>query len=275
MRRRTVIGRFGLFSTTSSGTVLFGVERLETRVMPAVDLRFAVIGDYGSAAQGGVFPAREASVANLVSSWNPAFVATLGDNNYPGGSAATIDANVGQYYHQYMSPYNGTYGKGSADGVNHFFPAMGNHEWDTTNAQPYLNYFNPPNNGRYYDVTVGNVELFFLDSNPQEPDGTSSTSIQANWLQSQLAASTATWKLVIDHHPVYTSADVGSTTYMQWPFQAWGATAVLSGHAHVYERLIENGLPYFVDGLGGEDIQGFGTPIAGARSVMRVTSGRC
>ena len=38
---------------------------------------------------------------------------------------------------------------------------------------------------------------------------------------------------------------------MQWPFRAWGADAVLGGHDHIYERLSVDGLPYFVNGLGG------------------------
>jgi hypothetical protein len=38
---------------------------------------------------------------------------------------------------------------------------------------------------------------------------------------------------------------------MQWPFGAWGAEAVLSGHDHTYERFDVGGTPYFVVGLGG------------------------
>ena len=38
---------------------------------------------------------------------------------------------------------------------------------------------------------------------------------------------------------------------MQWPFAAWGADAVLSGHAHAYERIERDGIVYFVNGLGG------------------------
>ena len=45
------------------------------------DLRFAVIGDYGSGNQA------ESDVAQMVQSWNPAFVTTVGGNNYPVGSA--------------------------------------------------------------------------------------------------------------------------------------------------------------------------------------------
>jgi hypothetical protein len=37
----------------------------------------------------------------------------------------------------------------------------------------------------------------------------------------------------------------------QWPFAAWGATAVIAGHDHLYERLLVDGIPYFVNGLGG------------------------
>ena len=31
----------------------------------------------------------------------------------------------------------------------------------------------------------------------------------------------------------------------------WGADAVLAGHDHTYERLEEDGIPYFVNGVGG------------------------
>jgi tartrate-resistant acid phosphatase type 5 len=53
----------------------------------------------------------------------------------------------------------------------------------------------------------------------------------------------------------------GSTTWMQWPFKAWGADAVLAGHEHTYERLLVDGLPYFVNGLGGGAIYNFGTAL--------------
>jgi hypothetical protein len=38
---------------------------------------------------------------------------------------------------------------------------------------------------------------------------------------------------------------------MQWPFGAWGAEVVLSGHDHTYERFDVAGTPYFVIGLSG------------------------
>ena len=43
---------------------------------------------------------------------------------------------------------------------------------------------------------------------------------------------------------------------MQWPFKDWGASVVITGHDHHYERLMVNGLPFFVNGLGGGAIYG-------------------
>jgi len=229
---------------------------------PPGTLHFAVIGDYGSAGQP------ELDVANLVRSWNPDFVITTGDNNYSIGAATTIDANIGQYYHEFIYPYTGAYGAGAA--FNRFFPTLGNHDWGTTNAQPYIDYFSLPGNERYYEFVWGAVHFFVIDSDPQEPDGILSSSIQGQWLQARLAASTAPWKLVYLHHPPYSSgADHGSTPELQWPYQAWGANAVLAGHDHTYERIRRDGIPYFVNGLGGQSIGSFRSPISGSQIRYR------
>ncbi len=44
---------------------------------------------------------------------------------------------------------------------------------------------------------------------------------------------------------------------MQWQFKEWGADVVLAGHDHDYERLLVNGLPYFVNGAGGASLYSF------------------
>lgn len=228
---------------------------------PAGVTRFAIIGDFGLAGS------REAAVAALVASWSPAFIATTGDNNYPAGETATIDANIGQYYHDFIFPYTGSYGAGAA--TNRFFPTLGNHDWDSaTGDLPYRTYFALPNNERYYDVAVGPVHLFMVDSDPREPDGISSASTQALWIKARMEDSAAPWKLVLMHHAPYSSSSShGSTPLLQWPYQAWGADAVIAGHDHTYERVMRE-LPYFVNGLGGRTPYGFSaTPVEG--SVVR------
>lgn len=227
---------------------------------PSHTFRFAVIGDYGWEGQP------ESDVAAMVRGWNPDFVITTGDNNYDGGEASTIDQNIGQYYHQFISPYLGEYGEG--DTVNRFFPSLGNHDWVAEAALPYLNYFTLPGIERYYEVLLGNVHLFCIDSDPHEPDGVTSSSVQAQWLQNRLAASTAIWKVVYFHHPPYSSGVVhGSTTYMRWPFRQWGASVVLNGHEHNYERIMVDNFAYMVNGLGGKSLYSFGTPLP--ESVVR------
>jgi tartrate-resistant acid phosphatase type 5 len=235
-------------------------------------VRFAVIGDYGANNSS------EQSVANLVKSWTPDFIVTTGDNSY---GSTSIDINIGKYYHEFIGNYTGSQGAGSP--TNRFFPSIGNHDYtDGGRINAYLNYFTLPGAGiqttntsgneRYYDFIQGPIHFFVINSNSQEPDGITSSSTQALWLQTQLAASTSPWKIVVDHHPPYSSGTThGSTPSLQWPFQDWGATAVLSGHEHNYERIIRSGFPYFVNGSGGNTLYNdFGTPVTG--SVVRYSS---
>lgn len=229
-------------------------------------LLFAVIGDYGIAGQP------EADVAALVQSWQPAFIATVGDNNYPDGEAGSIDSNIGRYYRAYIHPYIGGFGSGAEE--NRFFPALGNHDLHTDGGQPYVDYFSLPfaaalsGNEQYYTVVQGNVQLFILNSDPSEIDGRSADSVQAGWLRTQLAASSARWKLVLMHHSPYTSSLTRSSDKeIQWPYAEWGATAVLSGHDHRYERLEVEGIPYFINGAGGKGLYRVG--VAEKGSIVR------
>ncbi len=207
-------------------------------------VRFAVIGDYGTGSK------KAGEVAKLVQGWQPDFIITTGDNNYEDGAASTIDRNIGQFYHDYIAPYRGVYGPG-AD-VNRFFPSLGNHDWHTAGAAPYLDYFTLPGNERYYEFTSGPVHLFAIDSDPAEPDGVTSDSTQGQWLADALAASDSCWDIVYMHHAPYASGRYGPHDRVQWPYRAWGADAVLAGHDHNYERLVIDGFPYFVNGLGGK-----------------------
>ncbi len=150
------------------------------------------------------------------------------------------------------------YGGGASE--NRFFPTLGNHDWrtragDPALPEPYLDYFTLPGNERYFVVAKHPVDLFLLDSNEQEPDGITQDSAQAEWLRRQLDESTAPWKLVVLHHAPYSSGDRhGSSPELQWPFKEWGATGVMAGHAHNYERLLVDQLLYLVNGVGGASV---------------------
>ena len=228
-------------------------------------IRFAVIGDFG------IGNANEQFVADMIHSWKPDFIVSTGDNNYPNGRESTIDLKVGKYYHDYIFPYHGKYGDGADK--NRFFPTLGNHDWRTTNAQPYLDYFTLPGNERYYDFVWGPVHFFAVDNSSHEPDGWTQDSVQGAWLKDGLAASDSAWNLVVMHRPPYSSSKHGSQKESQWPYEEWGATAVLSAHDHVYERVMRDNFAYFVVGLGGDKIYPFKRPIEGSVSRYRKMHG--
>ncbi len=220
-------------------------------------LRFAVIGDYGTGGQA------EADVAARIKSWIPEFIITTGDNNYPDGEASTIDRNIGQFFHEFIYPYQGGSGDGAQE--NRFFPSLGNHDWYAEDAQPYLDYFALPGNERYYEFIWGPIHFFVLDSDTHEPHGADINSSQAAWLQTQLAVSDSPWKIVYMHHPPFSSGTHGSIERMQWPYAEWGADVVISGHDHTYERIFRDGITYFVNGLGGKSKYPFFSSVDGSQ----------
>ena len=224
-------------------------------------VRFAVIGD------DGLDGPNEARVAALVASWNPDFVITTGDNNYFEGAASTIDANIGKHYCQFIGNYRGKPGEGSRE--NRFWPSPGNHDWVAPNLKPYLDYFTLPGNERYYHVDRGLVHLYSLDSDFNEIDGNTPESGQAAWLKSALAESRSCFDIVYFHHPPFTSGPHGSSFEMRWPFEEWGAEAVMAGHDHTYERLEVGQIPYFTVGLGGSSIYDFVTVLPETRMQYR------
>src|SRR5213079_2513646 len=123
--------------STVLGSCLFLVTG---KVSAATPITIGIIGDYGAAYAGGASAANEQAVADLIKSWNPDFIVTTGDNNYPNGEASNIDTNIGQFFHDYIYPYVGIYGAGATS--NRFWPCIGNHDWPfgVSYLQPYLDY---------------------------------------------------------------------------------------------------------------------------------------
>jgi hypothetical protein len=94
------------------------------------------------------------------------------------------------------------------------------------------------------------------------------------WLKTAMANSQAVWKIPYFHHSPYSSSnelDEGPNgVWMRLPFQQWGASAVMYGHVHNYERFSETdpaipgvspagtvAIPYFLNGSGGAPITAF------------------
>ena len=220
---------------------------------------FAVIGDYG------VDDTNEGNVATMVASWNPDFVVTVGDNIDDG--VAGYSRSVGYYYHQFLYPHDKSYGGGDTSTSNHFWPAVGNHDFTSGGINNFYAYFVALDSSRYYTKQIGDIEFFFLSSDSSHEanrDGTEINSIQGQYMIPKIQNSTARWKIVIYHHCTYSSNTLPYPGgeywryWMDWPFEDYGVDAVLTGHVHIYERIFRDDnhdgkdLVYFVDGLGGK-----------------------
>jgi tartrate-resistant acid phosphatase type 5 len=250
---------------------------------PMEEMTFAVISDYGSA------NSNEAAVAALVATWKPDFIVTAGDNVYDAAASLTVDstlikvdstaysadqtnsvveaneafsASVTQYYGSYVSS-------------NNFFPAIGNHDVDYDGTGAWFRSKFPSlfqNNKNYYTFQKGDIGFFILSSGYRtngtvfEPDGNTSNSAQKTWLQGALASSTARLKVVVFHHPPYSSTSNYEFAALRWDFAGMGADIVINGHAHNYQRWTNQPIPYIVAGIGGASLYNF--DLSTANSVV-------
>jgi calcineurin-like phosphoesterase family protein len=181
-------------------------------------------------------------------------VFNAGDNAYNSGSIT-----------EYTNCYDPTWGRHKSRTK----PSPGNHEYGTSGAAGYFQYFN--NVAPYYAYNLGNWRIYSLNS---EID-VSSGGAQATWLQSDLASNPKACVLAYWHKPRWSSGSThGSTSGMQAIWQILynaGAEVVVNGHEHNYERFaqmnasgtaVSQGLREFVVGTGGVGHYGFGGALA-------------
>ena len=140
----------------------------------------------------------------------------------------------------------------TALGVLPFFPTNGNHESNFLSGKPelYLQTFNLPQNGpdgfkeEFYAFDYGDAHILVLNSwvfsGEQRLTDEDIARLDA-WVAADLARSTATWKIVLTHMPVYAvHSDVTANKMREhWAkiFEKYGVSLVLVGHQHVYSRL--------------------------------------
>ncbi|MEU6619756.1 DNRLRE domain-containing protein [Streptomyces litmocidini] len=221
---------------------------------PTADPVLVGAGDIADCGTGG-----DEATANLLDGISGTVMA-IGDTAYPSGTAA-----------DYTNCYDPTWGRFKARTK----PATGNHEYYTSGASGYFNYFGAsagdPNKG-YYSFDLGSWHVVALNSNCSVVS-CAAGSAQEQWLRSDLAASTKPCTVAYWHHPRYTSgAGHSSSTTVQPLYQALydnNAEVIVTGHNHNYERFAPmnatgglddtRGIRQFVAGMGGTGLEGFGT----------------
>ena len=268
----TTISRCGAGGTTLTGPLLITLlvallAGCAALPIPRADGRPAVpIGPAGITvyAAGDIADCRKVAAVQSGASRTAALVEThlagdptamvlaLGDLVYPAGTTA-----------QFNDCYAPTWGRFKARTL----PAPGNHEYYTTGAQGYFDYFGNiagPERRGYYSVDLGPWHVVSLNSNLKD----AASDAQLAWLSSDLKALRGQdgkrCVLAFWHHPFYSSGGHGNNLHMGPVWQVLSdarADIVLSAHDHNYERFApqdsagnadaRNGIRAFVVGNGG------------------------
>lgn len=212
---------------------------------------------------------KDTESANIVLGYPDAPVLTLGDNEYESGTTT-----------EFTNCFDPTWGQFK----DRIHPAVGNHEYNTTGATGYYNYFGAvagdPTKGYYsFDLNAA-WHVIVVNSNCSKIGGCGTTSPQYAWIQQDLTANAGKNIIATWHHPRYSSGVThGSASSMDAIFDLLAdnhADLILQGHEHNYERFAPinaagqvdevNGIRSFVVGTGGKDADNYalGTPIFGS-----------
>jgi hypothetical protein len=190
---------------------------------------------------------------------NPGTVMALGDLAYPDGTPENFKC------------YDKTWGRVK----DRTRPAAGNHEFHSSGAAYYFQYFGvaagDPKTG-YYSYDLGGWHILVLNSECAEVGGCGTGSPEEKWLRADLTAHPSGCTLAYFHKPRFSSGlthgndpEVGA--FWQALYDA-NAELILNGHDHDYERFApqdpngnadpKRGIREFVVGTGGKNHREFG-----------------
>jgi tartrate-resistant acid phosphatase type 5 len=205
-------------------------------------VRIVGMGDFGS----GSDSQREVAAAIVTMGKADPFDLglTFGDNFYPSGMKGPDDPRWRDWWETLYGPLGIT-----------FYPTMGNHEWYSDDgAVSEIIYHSPTWRfpSPYYTFTAGPVQFFAIDTSEI-------SEAQILWLDRAIASSTARWKVVYGHHPIFAperNAKAGAyLKYMQarlWPVIRGRVDAYLCGHQHAMAHMEpRDGVHFFMSGGGG------------------------
>ena len=226
-------------------------------------LNFVVIGDWGRNGEKDQLEVSQQMAAAADES-GAKLVISVGDNFYENGVASVDDP-------QWQSSFENVYTAPSLQVPWH--AVLGNHDYHL-DCEAQLAYsktskrWNMP--AHYYTRTEridaeNTVDFFFLDTMPMASFDNDEVKFrdkvpwhdvpkQMAWLKSELAASTAPWKIVIGHHPVYSGGMHGDTPYLVKHvlplLQKYKVQAYINGHDHDLQHLQAGRVNLFCSGAG-------------------------
>ncbi|WP_066756222.1 metallophosphoesterase [Crocinitomix algicola] len=243
---------------------IFAQQHSPSQEIQEESLDFFVIGDWGYADSNQRNVA--GAMAKNANGNSINFIVSVGDNFYPNGVRSVRDK-------QWITTFENVYNHPSLQ-VN-WYTALGNHDYmGKAKAQLKYNERNErwKTTERYFSFTqiipgsTDSVLFVVIDTNPYDKSLNRFTSglwlqnknAQLEWFEETLAASTVKWKIVIGHHPLYTTgfrrgkmAPIRNIFYPY--FEKYGVDVYLAGHDHDLQyQKPEGKTHYFVSGGGSE-----------------------
>jgi 3',5'-cyclic AMP phosphodiesterase CpdA len=228
-------------------------------------IRFFVIGDWGR--PGSLEQQHTASqMARQAEMLQPDFIVSTGDNFYDNGVSSPQDPLWEEVFER-------VYFQDSLQIP--WYCVLGNHDYGgNTGAQFAYSQLSDrwhmpaPFYKQHFTKASNSLEVFFTDTSPfiQEywesgirPDlHLQKPEVQLEWLAEQLAVSQARHKIVVGHHPVFSSSPMhGDTEVLKAHFlplfEEFGVSAYLCGHEHDIQLQQAAGKTvYLVSGAGSE-----------------------
>jgi len=208
-------------------------------------------------------------LAAVTAQKNPVAIAGLGDNIYENGAEGRFSLIVDAWVNVYLQ-YSSL--------KRPWYIITGNHDWytDARTERDFTNHalnvggwWRMPNfwYKRSFEASGFAVDALFIDTEiwtgswrAERSVGRSARQEQIDWLTLELSRSTAHWKLVFGHHPVYSAGIHGSTKAMFEELdplmRKFGVQVFFSGHDHSQQLMQHRGLNYVISGAGGKNARG-------------------
>ncbi len=236
------------------GSLFSALARAVTPLPPQGRLRFLAVADTGS---GDANQRAVGQQMGLVHQRRPVDLVVMGgDNIYPSGDLALVESTFQRPYRELLQA------------AVPFHAVLGNHDIRTANGVRQVAYKPFGMGGRFYALRRGLVDFFLLDTN-----GNADWQRQISWLRTSLAQSRAPWKVVVGHHPIYSSGFYGNDPHLGAKLttlmRRHGVQLYINGHEHNYERSKPiDGITYLVVGGGGASLR----PVLASEQSARAAS---
>lgn len=233
-------------------------------------LNFLVFGDWGRLGEQDQVEVAE-QMARAAGNLNPRFIISVGDNFYENGVKSVDDP-------QWQKSFEEVY-RDPALQVP-WYCILGNHDYHAggdCDAQIAYHQISPRWNmpARYYQQTHQvdertTADFFYLDTTPMIKSYSSlirgfitranvmtqDVPKQLAWFKTALAASTAQWKIVIAHHPIYSGGGHGNSEELIENIlpllHEHKVQAYFNGHDHDLQHLVAGEVNLFDSGAGSQ-----------------------